>query len=160
MNEPGPFEQIVRDHATPTYAYDLECMRAQVARLRDHLPDAVQLFYSLKANAALGLCGFLADCGLGADVASAGEVVTALEAGFEPGRLLATAPDRSPVFLSALRGVPEALVSVDSLSDLQALARQGMPHRLLLRLRPDFHCTAVCTAGPDSRFGILFEALP
>jgi diaminopimelate decarboxylase len=152
--------EVVRQHGTPTYAYDLGRIRAQVARLRDHLPPAVEVYYSFKANPALGLCGFLAACGLGADVASAGEVVTALEAGFDSSRLLVTGPDRSPALMDALRDVPKALVSVDSVNELEALARWEVPQRLLLRLRPDFRCTAGCSTGPDSRFGIPFDALP
>ena len=63
--------EIVGQYGTPTYAYDLQRIRTQVDRLRGSLPRQVELFYSLKANPSLGLCGFLADCGLGADVASA-----------------------------------------------------------------------------------------
>jgi aldehyde dehydrogenase (NAD+) len=151
--------EIVRQHGTPTYAYDLQRIRAQVDRLRESLPRQVELFYSFKANPSLGLCGFLADCGLGADVASAAELVTARAAGFPPQRLLVTGPDRSPALLAELRSVPEAIVSIDSLSELQQLAGLGLPHRALLRLRPDFHCQAVCTAGPDSRFGLPFDEL-
>jgi diaminopimelate decarboxylase len=151
--------EIARQHGTPTYAYDLQRIRMQVDRLRESLPRQVELFYSFKANASLGLCGFLADCGLGADVASAAELVTAREAGFPPQRLLVTGPDRSPALLAELRSVPEAILSIDSLSELQQLAGLGLCHRALLRLRPDFPCQAVCTAGPDSRFGLLFDEL-
>jgi diaminopimelate decarboxylase len=149
--------EIIRRYGTPTYAYDLERIRAQVGQLRDHLPQAVRVFYSLKANASLGLAGFLADSGLGVDVASAGELLTAQGAGFAPSDILVTGPDRSPAFLAALRCVPEALVSVDSLSELEVLAHHGLANRVVLRLRPNFPCIAVCTAGPDSRFGLPFE---
>src|SRR6516164_8794086 len=151
--------EVVRQHGTPTYAYDLQRIRTQADRLRESLPRQVELFYSLKANPSLGLCGFLADCGLGADVASAAELVTAHEAGFAPQRLLVTGPDRSPALMTELRSVPEAILSIDSLSELHQLAGLGLPHRALLRLRPDFHCQAVCTAGPDSRFGLPFDEL-
>ena len=151
--------EVVRRVGTPAYAYDLGRIRAQVGRLRDHLPSAVRLFFSLKANPSLGLCGFLADCGLGADVASAGELATARAAGFAPADILVTGPDRSPALLRELRGLPEAVLSVDSLSELEMLARQGVPNRMVLRLRPDFPCIAVCTAGPDSRFGLCFDEL-
>jgi aldehyde dehydrogenase (NAD+) len=151
--------EIVRLHGTPTYVYNLNQIRAQLARLRAHLPSAVQIFYSLKANPALGLCGFLADCGVGADVASAGELVTARTAGFAADRLLVTGPDREPEFLALLRSVPEAIVSIDSLSDLELLASQPLTNPMLLRLRPDFHCMAVCTTGSDSRFGLPFDDL-
>ncbi len=151
---------IARRYGTPAYAYDLSRIRSQIAKLRAHLPAAVEVIYSLKANASLGLCGFIADCGLGADVASAGELVTAVEAGFAPGRILVSGPDKSSALLDQLQTVPEALLSVDSLSELQILASRDQRHRALLRLRPDFCSLAACAAGPDSRFGSLFKDLP
>jgi diaminopimelate decarboxylase len=152
-------QEVVRRYGTPTYAYDLGQLRAQIAHLRASLPPAVEVLYSLKANASLGLCGFIAGCGLGADVASAGELVTAREAGFPLPRIFVSGPDKSPAVLSELRSVPEAIVSLDSVSELRTLAGADQPHRALLRLRPDFCSMAACAAGPDSRFGLLFEDL-
>ena len=63
--------EIVRRYGTPTYAFDLQRLRTQVEKLRTSLPAAVEILYSLKANASLGICDVLADCGIGADVASA-----------------------------------------------------------------------------------------
>src|SRR5216684_1314247 len=99
----------VRRYGTPLYAYDISRIRAQVAKLRAHLSAAVGVLYSLKANASLGLCGVLADSGLGADVASAGELVTALKAGFSPRHIFATGPDKSPALLAQLPAAPQAL---------------------------------------------------
>src|SRR5262245_33283109 len=152
--------EVVRRYGTPTYAYDIARIRTQVARLREHLPPAVEILYSLKANASLGLCGVLAGCGLGADVASAGELLTALEAGFPPSRIFVTGPDRSPGLLDELRSLPDTLVSVDSASELPLLARLRSRRPVLLRLRPDFCSHATCAAGPDSRFGLTFDDLP
>src|SRR5437867_12830840 len=79
--------EIVRRYGTPTYAYDIGRVRAQATRLRDVLPPSVEILYSLKANASLGLFGVLAGEGLGADVASAGELRIAVAAGFPPARI-------------------------------------------------------------------------
>lgn len=152
--------EIVRRYGTPTYAYDIARIRAQAAKLRAHFPAAVEILYSLKANASLGLCGVLADCGLGADVASAGELLTARAAGFSPSRIFLTGPDRSPAVLAELRSLPEVVISVDSVSELRLLADKVPTHRALLRLRPDFCSYATCSAGPDSRFGLTREDLP
>src|SRR5262245_40919854 len=160
---PAPVEtlrEVVRRYGTPTYAYDLGQVRAQVARLKDTLPPSVEVLYSLKANASLGLCGFIAGFGLGADVASAGELVTALEAGFPPERILVSGPDKSPALLDLLRSHPEPILSLDSASELELLAASGLGHRLLLRLRPDFCSFAHCAAGPGSRFGLPIEDVP
>jgi diaminopimelate decarboxylase len=160
--------EIARRYGTPTYAYDLDRLRSQVAKLRANLPHAVDILYSLKSNASLGLCGFIAGCGLGADVASAGELLTAVEAAFPPDRIFASGPDVSPAMLAQLRSVPAAIVSIDSLSGLRTLAasagaRSGddAPARqALLRMRPNFCSFAACATGPDSRFGLLMEELP
>lgn len=160
---PAPVQTLldfVRQHGTPTYAYDLGSIRSQVARLQAQIPHEVDVVYSLKANASLGLCGALAGCGLGADVASAGELATAVEAGFPPERIFVSGPDKSPAMLAQLRFVPKALLSVDSLSELRLLANLDRPHRALLRLRPDFCSFAARSAGPDSRFGLVADDLP
>src|SRR5262249_60486192 len=99
-------------------------------------------------------CGVLADCGFGADVASAGELATAREAGFRPPRILVSGPDKSPAVLDLLRSLPDALLSVDSASELEQLAGEGLANPALLRLRPDFDSFAVCSAASDSRFGL------
>jgi diaminopimelate decarboxylase len=160
---PAPVEtlrEVVRRLGTPTYAYDLGRIRAQIARLKAALPPAVEVLYSLKANASLGLCGFIAAEGLGADVASAGELVTALEAGFRPERILVSGPDKSPAVLELLASVSEVVLSLDSVSELELLAARGQGQRALLRLRPDFCSFARCAAGPDSRFGLPFADVP
>jgi diaminopimelate decarboxylase len=165
---PGPpveapvqiLREIARRYGTPTYAYDLGRIREQVAKLQAHLPPTVDVLYSLKANASLGLCGYIAGCGLGADVASAGELATARAAGFPPARILVSGPDKSPAVLAQLEAAPEALLSVDSVSELRLLAGRDRPHRALLRLRPDFCSFAACAVGPDARFGVPWEELP
>ena len=152
--------EIARRCGTPTYAYDLGRIRIQLERLRADLPAAVGLLYSLKANPSLGLCAYLAGQGLGADVASEGELVTALEAGFSPALLFISGPYKSPETLASLRSLPRALVSVDSPGDLQTLAAADLPCRALLRLRPDFASHAAVATGPGDRFGIPLEELP
>ena len=151
--------EIARRHGTPTYAYDLARLRSQVAKLRVHLPDTVEVLYSLKANASLGLSGALATCGLGADVASTGELLTAVEAGFPPERIFAAGPYKPPEMVSLLRSMPETIVSIDSSGELAKLAGEELDNRALLRLRPDFESSAAVSAGAESRFGVPIEDL-
>jgi diaminopimelate decarboxylase len=175
--------EITRRYGTPTYAYDLNRLRMQIAKLRANLPPEVDIIYSLKANASLGLAGLIAGCGPGADVASAGELLTAVEAGFPPERIFVSGPDISPGMLTQLRSVPDAILSIDSVSALGTLAASAgawsgdhapardlsparvlspaqVARRVVLRMRPNFCSYAHCAAGPDSRFGLLMEELP
>lgn len=150
---------IARSYGTPTYAYDIGRLRRQVDHLRLNLPQAVDIFYSLKANPSLGLCELMAKWGFGADVASAGELITALEAGFPPERILVGGPYKSRETHAHLQSMPGGILSVDSLSELQMLAQEKRTYRIILRLRPDFTSSAAVATGPDCRFGISFEDL-
>lgn len=152
--------EIARQHGTPAYVYDQRRIRLQAEKLRTQLPESVELFYSLKANASLGICDILSDCGLGADVASAGELVTAIAAGFPPSQIFVAGPYKSPETVSVLHSLPEAIISIDSPSELGMLIGEEVPNRAVLRLRPDFDSSAVVSAGSDSRFGVPAEWLP
>ena len=163
--EPGPATrrtllEIARRFGTPTYAFDVRRARAQVAKLRSQLPAGVEVLYSLKANASLGISDVFADCGLGADVASAGELATAVAAGFSDERIFVAGPFKLPETISQLRELPAATLSVDSLSELQMLADREVRNRIVLRLRPDFGSCAVVAAGSESRFGFTCDELP
>ena len=151
--------EIARRFGTPTYAFDVRRLRAQVAHLRRELPDSVQVLYSLKANASLGLCEVFRDCGIGADVASAGELATAVAAGFDAENIFVAGPFKLPETVQQLRNLPEATVSVDSPSELDWLAEQRLANRVVLRLRPDFGSCAVVAAGSESRFGFTSDQL-
>jgi diaminopimelate decarboxylase len=152
--------EIVRQHGTPTYAFDVERLRVQANRLRSELPDAIEIYYSLKANASLGICDVLAESGLGADVASAGELATAVEAGFAASRLFVAGPCKSPETWAMLRELPEAIISIDSPGELSLFADQNLPNPVVLRLRPDYESCAIVRAGAGSRFGVPQNELP
>lgn len=87
--------EIVKRYGTPTYAFEVSRLQSQVDKLRTHLPRDVDILYSLKANASLGICDVFAQCGIGADVASAGELATATAAGFPPERIFVAGPFKS-----------------------------------------------------------------
>jgi diaminopimelate decarboxylase len=151
-------QEIANRYGTPSYAFDVRRLRGQVEKLRSHLPN-VEVLYSLKANASLGICDVLAECGIGADVASAGELATAIEANFPTDRIFVAGPFKSPETVALLRDAPQAVVSVDSFSELQWLSEAGLRNSIVLRLRPDFGSCAVVKAGSDSRFGFTCDDL-
>jgi len=151
--------EIARRFGTPAYAFDIRRLKAQVELLRRRLPPQIEILYSLKANASLGICDVFAECDIGADVASAGELATAVAAGFPSERIFVAGPFKLPETIAQLRGIPRAIVSVDSLSELRHLSDEGLSNPAVLRLRPDFGSCAVVPAGSESRFGFTCEQL-
>jgi len=150
------------EYGTPAYIYDLDRVRATASRLRSGLPAEVRIRYSVKANPAAGLCRVLAEAGLDAEVSSAGELAIAIEAGFPAERILVSGPYKDAELLARLAQLPAAVVSVDSVSELEQLAAATCEHRnpVLLRLRPDYPVPGDMPSGPAPRFGIPLTELP
>jgi diaminopimelate decarboxylase len=150
---------------TPFYAYDRRLLRARVAELRAALPAAVRLHYAMKANPMPALVGLMAGLVDGIDVASAGELKTALDAGADPAEISFAGPGKRDIELrqAVAAGV---LVNVESARELPLLAAAsqalGLPARVALRVNPDFELkgSGMKMGGGPKPFGIDAEQLP
>jgi diaminopimelate decarboxylase len=133
-------EQLAERFGTPLYVYDLDVIDRQVAALRAALPLNGELAYAVKANPALAVVAHLGGLGLGADVASGGELATALRAGIPAGRIVMTGPGKRDAELRAAveaGGTGIRAVTVESLGELarlEAIARDvGRRQPVMLR---------------------------
>ena len=108
---------------TPLYVYDLDVIDGQVAALRAAIPEGTELAYAVKANPALAIIAHLGRLGLGADVASGGELAAALRAGVAPDRIVMTGPGKRDEELEAAVRAGIRAVTVESLGELGRLER-------------------------------------
>ena len=131
-------EALAMRFGTPYYAYDLDVVTAQVESLRATLPASFDLAFAVKANPLLALLRHLAGLGLGADVASGGELRHVLRAGFDGGRVVFTGPGKRDEELAAAVEAGVRVVTVESRGELGRLAaiaaRRGRRQPVLLRL--------------------------
>ncbi|HXG26502.1 MAG TPA: diaminopimelate decarboxylase [Candidatus Binatia bacterium] len=116
-------EVLAERFGTPLYVYDLDVVDRQVAALRAALPPAMELAYAVKANPALAVVAHLGAQGLGADIASAGELELALRAGIDPGTIVMTGPGKrdDELRLAAAAGI--RAITVESPGELARLDR-------------------------------------
>ncbi|MGE5345213.1 MAG: hypothetical protein ACM3JH_04585 [Acidithiobacillales bacterium] len=125
---------------TPLYLYDFDVIERQVVRLRRALGPRFEIAFAVKANPSLAVLKFLFGRGLGADVASRGELLAARRAGCPPSRILSTGPAKSDADLEALvrSGVSQIHVEGEwEMEALDAVARKlGRRVRVGLRLNP------------------------
>lgn len=143
----------------PAYVYELEALREAHRDLRAALPEPHDLYYSLKANPHPALVDELRRLGCRAEVSSAGELRTALEAGFDAETCLYTGPAKQPaeVWYALDRGVRH--FSLDSPAQLDLVsylaAENGVPVDALLRINPDQAAGGMGLAmtGESSQFG-------
>jgi len=124
---------------TPLYVYDLGVVGRQVAALRAALPPVVDLAYAVKANPALAVVAHVGSLGLGADVASGGELETVRRAGIRPDRIVMTGPGKRDAELRAAVDAGIRAITVESPGELERLDRiaaeagLGGPVPVLLR---------------------------
>jgi diaminopimelate decarboxylase len=150
---------------TPFYAYDRGLLRQRVADLRAALPSAIKLHYAMKANPLPAVVGFMAGLVEGIDVASAGELKVALDAGADPAEISFAGPGkRDPELRQAVAS--GVLVNVESMRELPVLARAsqelGLPARVAVRVNPDFELkgSGMKMGGGPKQFGIDAETVP
>ncbi len=108
---------------TPAYVYDLDVVTRQVAALRAALPACFDLAYAVKANPNVAVLRHLGSLGLGADVASGGELRHTARAGIDPSRVVFTGPGKRDPELQAAVAAGVRVVTVESLGELRRLAR-------------------------------------
>ena len=153
-------EQLVAEFGSPLYVYDGDAMRRRVSRLRAALPDEVDLAFATKANSSPAVLELLANEGLGADVASGGELAAVRRAGFAPEHIVFTGPGKTDAELSlALRiGVGaltiESLDELDSLVEMAAEARPGQGLMLRLATASEAEGTPIISAAASAKFGL------
>ena len=162
----APLSQLAtRVGQTPFYAYDRALLRARVAELRAALPSAVQLHYAMKANPMPAVVALMATLVDGIDVASAGELKVALDAGADPHEVSFAGPGKRDVEL-AQAVAAGVLVNVESMREVGILAaasqRLGLPARIAVRVNPDFELkgSGMKMGGGAKQFGVDVDQVP
>lgn len=160
-----PIARLAATHGTPFYAYDSRRIRQRMADLRAALPPSIGIHYAIKANPFLPVVRLLARQVDGVDIASAGELDLALEAGIAPGRISFAGPGKrdSELAQAVATGV---LVNAESEGELRRLAaiaqQQDRAARVALRVNPAFELkgSGMRMGGGPRPFGIDEEMLP
>ncbi|CAN5831676.1 diaminopimelate decarboxylase [soil metagenome] len=149
--------QAAETFGTPLYLYNLDKVVAQVAALRDVLPDAT-LLYAVKANPNGAVLKTLAALSLGAEVITLGELARAVRAGIPPKRILLGGPrqDADLIRQAVMLGVGR--VSLDSVSQWRVWREVDAPSmRFLPRVNPGLDPRThehLATGAATSKFGM------
>lgn len=161
-----PLSQVVEAvGGTPCYLYDRSRITERARWLRRALAQRVHLHYAIKANPMPALVSHLATLVDGLDVASAGELRVALDAGKPAQHVSFAGPGKSERELRQAHAAG-VLINVESLRELRLLARiseaAGRAARVAVRVNLPFELKASgmkMTGGPR-QFGIDAESVP
>jgi len=161
-----PLSQLAaRVGRTPFYAYDRHLLTRRVDELRATLPPATKLHYAMKANPMPALVCHLARLVDGIDVASAGELRVALDAGANPHEISFAGPGkrRSELQQAIAAGILINIESFREVAELTELSAQtGYPARVAVRVNPDFELksSGMKMGGGAKQFGVDAEQVP
>jgi len=150
---------------TPFYAYDRARISARIAQLRQALPDEIHLHYAIKANPMPAVVQHLAGLVDGFDVASGGELKTALDTSMPPHQISFAGPAKSA---GELRQAIAAgiVINLESERELRAAVQAGealgIRPRVAVRVNPDFELKSagMKMSGGPKQFGIDAERVP
>lgn len=150
---------------TPFYVYDRGVMTRKLQQLRAALPPQVHVHYAMKANPMPAVVRHMLDLVDGLDVASAGEMQVALDAGAAPTLVSFAGPGKTDLELAraAAAGIT---INVESEREIRVLAKigalTGHRPRVAVRVNPDFELktSGMKMGGGPKQFGIDAERVP
>lgn len=155
--------EAVQEYETPLYLYDRARIEENYHKLTESIfPDA-KLFYSMKANPSLGVCQIFHDLGAGIEVASAGELCVALEAGFNPENIHFTSPGKTVAEIEYALKEGIHLINIESVEEahvVDAIAKKlQVKANIGIRVNPSvcFSNAKIKMSGVSSQFGIEEE---
>ena len=156
--------RIVKEIELPAFIYFKKIIKRKYEELLDCLPDSFSIHYAFKANPNQEVLGFIRSLGVGADVASLGELRLALEAGFPPGKIEFTGPGKTIEELSLAIDLGISSINVESISEINNIfdlcRTKGKPANLGIRLNPKAKSlSSGMKMGGDTQFGIIEDDL-
>ena len=140
---------------TPLVVYCEQTLRAQARALRAAAGEDGRVFYGTKAFPNVALLRLLREEGIGADVASAGELAFARAAGLSGDELVVHGNNKDAAFLEEA-GKERALVVLDAPDEAELAMAAGVEHvlvRVTLGVDADTH-EAIVTGHHGSKFGL------
>jgi diaminopimelate decarboxylase len=154
-------EALAASYGSPLFVYDLDTLTARVSLLRAALPRAINLAFAVKANPCLAVLAHLAGLGVGADVASSGELDAAVRAGVPVDRIVFTGPGKTDAELGravrlGIRALTiESLDELDVVIELAELARPNQGLLLRLAIEGSIEDRPIIGGAGAAKFGLL-----
>lgn len=91
----GLLVSLAKKYGTPLYAYDSSVIEEKIKLLKDCLPKEMNILYSMKANPNHGIISHIQSQLFGVEVASEGELCTAIRIGVKPENIIFVGPGKT-----------------------------------------------------------------
>lgn len=160
--------ELAQRFGTPLYVLDEAHLRANCQAYREafqHLHKDTFVYYATKALICIALCQVMEEEGLGLDVASAGELYTALKAGFPVERILLHGNNKTDEELRMAVEHRVGRIVVDHFDEIARIAHNARALNrtvpVMVRVTPGIKARThdyITTGQMDTKFGFSLEA--
>ena len=160
-----PVGALAAAHGTPLFAYDAGVLDRKWTLLRETLPPEFAIAYSVKANPNPSILRYFLAKGSLLEVASAGELRRAIEAGCPSDRILFAGPGKTEAELELALRCSIREVHAESALELRRIGdiarRLEVQARVAIRVNPGVEVQggAMRMGGKPAAFGVDEESL-
>jgi diaminopimelate decarboxylase len=155
---------LAKTYGTPLYVIDGETLRHACREyqetLTQHYTAGHQVVLACKSNFNLGLAKLIASEGLGCDVVSAGELMTAIQAGISGDKIVFNGNLKSEEEIALAIDHKVSRIILDNFDEIERVAKiaksKGVKVNVLARVAPGIECHThdyIKTGQNDSKFG-------
>lgn len=155
---------LAQKYGTPLYVMSEDILRANINRIKDAFESAgadYDVNYAGKTFLNMGMCRIVASEGVSLDVASGGELYTAVKSGFNPARICFHGSNKNQAELEMALGYKVGRIVIDSEWELERLRllteELEQSVKVLFRVSPgiEAHTHELIQTGKiDSKFGL------
>ncbi|MFA7361576.1 MAG: diaminopimelate decarboxylase [Candidatus Kapaibacterium sp.] len=163
---PDELKDVVLKYEFPQYIYSRKIISQSYLNLRNNFDSNYEIFYAQKSNPNHEILKHINSLGIGCDTASKGEIVSALNAGFNPNKIMFTGPSKRPDEIEFAIKNNLMSINVESVQELKAvnkIARDlGKIQDILVRINPIYEAgetTRIIGGTGISKFGIDIEQI-
>ena len=158
-------QTLAKDYATPAFFIDEDDFRTRAMGWNKALnqsfgSNAGNVYYAAKAFISVEVARWIADCGIGIDVCTGGELAVALAGGIDPQKIEVHGNNKSVSEIERAVTAGVGTIVMDSLFEIERVAaaarKLGKRQRVLLRLTPGIEAhthESIATAHEDVKFG-------
>ncbi len=155
-------ENIAKKYGTPTYSYSYNQLRTNINNFKKNFKSFSPLIcFSVKSNSNVNLIKEIKKFGLGADVVSIGELMTAIKAGINPKKIVFSGVGKTSNEIIYAIEKKILLINAESKSEIKEINRiaklKKKKIKIGIRLNPNTDAktlSQISTGKKENKFGV------
>jgi len=155
-------QDIAKKFGTPIYCYSYDQLKQNISNFKKSFSSFAPLVcFAIKSNTNVNLVSEIKKFGLGADVVSMGELMTALKAGIDPKKIVFSGVGKTSREISYAIDKKILLINAESKSEIYEIEKIGKSKKKIIdigiRLNPNTNAKTlkqISTGKKENKFGV------